>query len=120
MKRVVSTALALAALAGAAEAAAGAGPCTERACEARIAVKGVTDWTSPQRLSGNLDHLAVRSRGMRLAYEPAGKCTAFFYGRGIVVRLRVCGRGKVPLRVRAVTVDGRPATLRISYRVAAG
>lgn len=42
---------------------------------------------------------------------------AYFYGRGVVARLSVCGRGKVHIRLRAAEVDERPVTLRISYRV---
>jgi hypothetical protein len=92
-------------------------PCTSRACHAHIKVAGVTKWASPQRLSGTLDQLSVKAGAKELQYEQVGGCTAYFYGRGVVARMSVCGRGKVRIRIRAVRVDPRPVTLRVAYRV---
>ena len=110
---VLIVALGLPAAAGAAS------PCSEAACHARIHLDGTARWTSPQRLSGQLEQLSLRAGGRLLDYEPVGGCRADFYGRGTVVRLSVCGSGRVRLRIRAVRVVDRPVTLRLSYRVAA-
>jgi hypothetical protein len=93
-------------------------PCSTQACHARIKVQGVAKWVSPHRLSGQLDTLTLKAGSTELSYEPAGKCTAYFYGHGVVARLSVCGRGKVRMKLRAVAIERKSVTLRLAYRVA--
>jgi hypothetical protein len=121
MTRIATKAAAAAVVAAAALASpANAGtPCSESACQARVKVAEVVHWTSPERMSGQLEQLSVRARGRELRYEPAGDCVAYFYGGGAAARVSVCGRGKVRIRMRAAQLDRRPVTLSVRYRVAA-
>ena len=116
MKRLVLISVTFALIAGG-SASADSAPCSTEACKARIAVKGVTEWKSPQRMSGRLEKLTMKAGGRELSYEQAGDCVAYFYGRGVMARLSVCGRGKVPIRVRAVPMDSRRRTLELIYQV---
>jgi hypothetical protein len=118
VKKLVPLAAALALALPAAAGGAQLHPCSSATCHATIQVAGITRWASPQRLSGELDKLSLRAGVHELSYEPAGSCVAYFYGRGVVARLSVCGRGKVRIRLRAAKIDSRPVKLRIAYRVA--
>lgn len=93
-------------------------PCAAKSCHARIVVKGAARWSSPQRLSGSLDELSLSVGREDLTYEQVNSCVAYFYGNGLVVRLSSCGHGSVPIKIRAVRLDPRAVTLRLSYRVA--
>jgi hypothetical protein len=61
-------------------------------------------WNTPQRYGPNMEvEVFIRVRGRVVTRRGAG-CTANFIARDLWVNVRVCGRGKVPIRVRYLTL----------------
>ena len=119
-KRLLSKLTVAAAVAGTLVGAlpAEAGPPCSSACghTLRVGDRPVR-WVSRQTFRHDAAvEITLRANGRELDADPIRDCAARFYGEGVVAKVNSCGKPRAPIRVRAVSVERKPAKLRIRYR----
>ena len=86
--------------------------------ESLKATETVQRWNTPQRYGhSQVVQAHIMYRGERVEYESKTQtCSADIRARDLLVNVRVCGSGRVPIRVRYVSFDG-PRKFSFRYRL---
>ena len=90
-----------------------------RGCVKSLRVGGsAVRWISPQTFGADAAvEVKLFAARRELDAEPVTSCSARFYGAGVLARVDICAKPRGPITVRTVSVEAKPARIRIRYRV---